>query len=242
MSLFCISCSTHYAVDSVTRTTILIDTTFDRHPNEAATEFVKPYKSKVDSMMSPVVGHTARQMSGYRPESPLSNLLADILVWASQYYDEKPVLGVYNVGGIRAALPQGAVSFGDVLEVAPFENKICFLTLRGDKLLQLFSEMAASGGEGVSHGVELVIGNGKLYSAKLYGKEIDPQASYRITTINYLAEGNDHLDAFKTKTDFVSPQDVKNNTRFIIADYFKEQEKAGRLVNAEIEGRIIIKN
>lgn len=240
IAAFFAACSTQYTVDRVTRTTILVDSVYDALPDADAAAFIAPYKAKVDSMMSPIVGHTASYMSGYRPESPLSNLLADILVWAADDYGEKPVLGVYNVGGIRAALPQGEVTFGDVLDVAPFENKICFLTLRGDKLLQLFSEMAATGGEGVSHGVELVIGGGKLRRARLHGKEIDPQASYRITTINYLAEGNDHLEAFKAKTDFVSPQDVKNNTRFIIANYFKEQEKAGRIVDAKVEGRIVV--
>lgn len=235
------SCSTHYIVDSVVRTRILIDSTYDTEIDAKTIEFIKPYQHKVDSMMSPVLGHTVRYMSGYRPESPLSNLLADILVWAAKDYGEEPVMGVYNMGGIRAALPAGAVTFGDVLDVAPFENKICFLTLKGNKLLQLFREMAETGGEGVSHGVELVIGNGKLYSAQLNGKDIDLQADYRITTINYLAEGNDHLEAFKTKTNFVSPQNTANNTRFIIANYFKEMEKTGKMIDAKTEGRITIK-
>lgn len=235
------SCSTHYIVDSVVRTRILIDSTYDTETDAETIEFIKPYQHKVDSMMSPVLGHTARYMSGFKPESPLSNLLADILVWAAKDYGEEPVMGVYNMGGIRAALPAGAVTFGDVLDVAPFENKICFLTLKGDKLLQLFREMAETGGEGVSHGVKLVIGNGKLYSARLNGKDIDSQADYRIATINYLAEGNDHLEAFKSKTNFVSPQNTTNNTRFIIANYFKEMEEKGKKIDSKTEGRITIK-
>lgn len=235
------ACASHLAVDSVTRTRILIDSTYDGSADKDATAFLAPYKAKVDSMMSPLLGHTARYMSGHRPESPLSNLLADILVWAAKDYGEKPVMGVYNMGGIRAALPAGPVTFGDVLDVAPFENKICFLTLKGDKLLQLFQEMAATGGEGVSHGIELVIGGGKLISAKINGQQIDPEASYRIATINYLAEGNDHLTAFKEKTDYVAPQEVENNTRFIIANFFKEMETKGVKVDSKVEGRITVR-
>lgn len=236
------ACSTHYVVDSVTGTRILVDSTYGHHDNADMTAFMKPYKQAVDSIMSPVVGHTAHSMSGHRPESPLSNLLADILVWAAKDYGEEPALGIYNMGGIRAALPAGKVTFGDVLDVAPFENKICFLTLSGDILTQLFQEIAAMGGEGVSHGVELVIsGKGELISAKLNGQEIDPTADYRVSTINYLAEGNDHLEAFKAKKDFVSPQEYENNTRFIIANYFQQMEKAGKAVASEVEGRITIK-
>jgi len=242
LALTATACSTHYVVDGVTGSRILIDSKYDAAPNTATADFIKPYKHAVDSIMSPVVGHTAHSMSGYRPESPLSNLLADILVWAAKDYGETPVMGIYNMGGIRAALPEGAVTFGDVLDVAPFENKICFLTLTGDKLMQLFQEMAATGGEGVSHGVEMVIGSdGSLCSAKLNGKDIDPAADYRISTIDYLAEGNDHLTAFKAKKNFVSPKADENNTRFIIANYFQQMEKEGKAIESKVEGRVTIK-
>ena len=146
------------------------------------------------------------------------------------------------MGGIRAALSKGKVTYGDVLDVAPFENKICFLTLSGEKVLELFSQIAMRGGEGVSKGVQLVITkDGQLLSARVNGKEIDPQASYRITTIDYLAQGNDGMPAFKSGTDLNSPKDDKNNARYVITDYFREMMKAGKAVDAKVEGRIIIR-
>ena len=106
-------------------------------------------------------------------------------------------------------------------------------------MLELFSQMAHTGGEAVSHGVELVFTHDhKLKSAHLNGKEIDPKASYRISTLDYLAQGNDKMEAFKSATDVVSPQATSNNTRFIIMNYFKEQTAQGRIVNARTEGRI----
>lgn len=234
------ACSTGYEVSRVTRNRILIDSTFDHGPAWAeGMEMLKPYKAVVDSVMSPIQGHLARNMSGQRPESLLSNLLADILVWAGESYGEEPVLGVYNMGGIRASLTEGEVSYGDILEVAPFENKICFLTLKGDKLTELFRQMASVGGEGVSHGVEMVITpEGDLKSLRLHGKPIDPQAAYRIATIDYLAEGNDRLQAFNSKTDLVAPQDEKNDARYVICAYFNHMEREGRVVDARIEGRV----
>ena len=165
-------------------------------------------------------------MAARRPESDLSNLLADILVWGGEAFQEKPDFGVYNMGGIRAAFAKGKVTYGDVLNVAPFENHICFLTLTGEKTLQLFREMASVGGEGVSRGVKLVISKDrKLISATIGGKDIDLTKNYRIVTLDYLAQ-------------VVSPQGKNYSTRQIIVNYFKSKAAKGESVNAQMEGRI----
>lgn len=232
-------CASHYELASVKRTRILVDSRYDAAPDAAAAKFMEPYKHRVDSVMGPVVGEVDHDMTAHRPESDLSNLLADIMVWGAKDYHEKVDFGVYNMGGIRAALSKGKVTYGDVLDIAPFENRICFVTLTGAKVLELFSQMAHTGGEAVSHGVELVFTRDhKLKSARLNGKEIDPKASYRIATLDYLAQGNDKMEAFKSATNVVSPQESSNNTRFIIMNYFKEQTAQGKVVNAHKEGRI----
>ena len=236
------ACKSQYELKSVERTRIVVDSRYDRHPDEAVAKFIAPYKQVNDSIMGPVVGKVARNMHAERPESNLSNLLADILVWAAKDYQEQPVLGVYNMGGIRSDLTRGDVTYGDVLDVAPFENKICFVTLSGEQLLELFSQIAATGGEGVSKGTELVISEDKrLLSARLHGREIDPQGSYRVTTLNYLLEGNDKMIAFRKGTDKVAPQDVNNNVRFLIMNYFRDKNAKGEVVDAQVEGRIKVK-
>ena len=140
-------CASHYELASVKRTRILVDSRYDAAPDAAAAKFMEPYKHQVDSVMGPVVGEVDHDMTAHRPESDLSNLLADIMVWGAKDYHEKVDFGVYNMGGIRAALSKGKVTYGDVLDIAPFENKICFVTLTGAKVLELFSQMAHTGGE-----------------------------------------------------------------------------------------------
>lgn len=233
------ACSGNSAVVGVERTRLLVDSRYDGAVDASTAGMMAPYTRVVDSIMGPVVGRTDSELAAYRPESPLSNLLADILVWGAADYGEHPVMGVYNMGGIRASLPKGDVTYGDVLEVAPFENKICFLTLKGSSLMELFGQMAKVGGEGVSHGVELVITpGGQLVSARLNGQPIDPAASYRIATIDYLAEGNDKMEAFRQKSGFNSPRAKQNDTRYIISAYFKEKAARGEAVGARVEGRI----
>ena len=235
------SCRSHYVMSGIERSRILVDSRYDALNDAQADAFIAPYKHVVDSMMSPVVGEVAKYMAAHRPESELSNLLADILMWAAERYGEKPVFGVYNMGGIRAGLAKGKVTYGDVLDVAPFENKIAFLTLSGEKVLELFRQMALSGGEAVSHGVQLVITKDhRLKSAKINGEDVDPNASYRIVSIDYVIQGNDRMEAFKAKTNVNSPQEERNNLRYIIMDYFREQMQQGQVVDREIEGRIIV--
>ena len=226
------SCKSHYEVASVQ----------DAQPDAQAAEFLKPYRHIVDSVMGPVVGRSAKYMTTQRPEGTLPNLLADILVWAAKDYNEKPDFGVYNMGGVRADLPKGDVTYGDVLDVAPFENKISFITMSGADVLELFGQMALVGGEGVSHSVRLVITkDGKLVSATINGQPVDPQKDYRLTTIDYLLGGTDKLEAFKKGRDVKAPKEVDNNTRFIIMNYFREMSKQGKEVDSEIEGRVVVK-
>lgn len=235
------SCKSHYELASVERTRIIVDSRYDQNPDESAARFIAPFKRVNDSIMGPIVGRVAHNMHPERPESDLSNLLADILVWAAKDYGEEPVLGVYNMGGIRADLTKGDVTYGDVLDIAPFENKICFVTLTGEQMMELFGQIAATGGEGISRGTQIVATkDNKLVSVRLHGKEIDPAASYRVTTINYLLEGNDKMTAFRKGTNKVAPEDPSNNTRFLIMNYFRDKSSRGEVVDSKVEGRFII--
>ena len=230
-----------FKVAKVERTRILVDKKWDAQPDAEAAKFIAPYQHKVDSIMGPVVGSVAHDMTRHRPESELSNLLSDILVWGGRQFNEQPVFSVYNMGGIRADFAKGDINVGDVSEVAPFENKICFLTLTGEKVLELFQQIAHRGGEGVSHAVRMVITrDGKLKGVTLNGEPVDPAKSYRIATLDYLAEGNDQLVAFKSGTDVVAPKSKENNVRYIIMDYFREMKAQGKVVESRVEGRCVV--
>ncbi len=241
LSLVATSCATHYQMTGITHSRILIDKRYDVPANGELAQFMAPYQHEVDSIMRPVVGRLASNMVAHRPESKLSNLLSDILLWGAAKYHEKADFAVYNMGGIRAALTAGEVTFGDVVDVAPFENKICLVTLSGAKVRELFAQMAMRGGEGVSHGVELQISrDGKLVSALVNGKPIDDNAQYRISTLDYVAHGNDQMTAFKSATDILAPENEQDNVRFLIVDYLREQSRRGVVVDREVEGRIKI--
>lgn len=202
-------------------------------------DLIAPYQLRVDSMIGPVLGESVSYMSSYRPESPLSNLLADILRSEAVSVTGKPAqLAVCNIGGIRSALPKGSVTVGDILEIAPFENMYCVVTLRGKKLLELFEQIASVRGEGLS-GARLVIDDrGNLLEATVGGKPVDEKALYRVATLDYLAQGNDKLEAFK---DASSVETTTLPVRDVYMSYIKEKTRKGEKLDSKIEGRIIIK-
>ena len=235
------SCAQNYRVAKVEKTRILVDSKFDCDDGNSTASFLVPYKHSVDSIMSPVVGRMECAADINRPESRMTNLMADIMLWAGELYGEKVDVGVYNIGGIRSTMAAGDVTYGDVMAVSPFENHICFLSMTGEVLTELFSQMAFTGGECVSKGVKLVFTkDGKLKSASLNGEPIDPERKYRIATIDFLAQGNDKMYAFKKKTDYVNFDDPAHNARVVLAKYFTYMMEHGIKVEPKVEGRVVV--
>ncbi len=219
---------------------ILIDNRYA--PDAKGEQLLATYHQRVDSLMSPVVGYTAKAMKAAFPESELSNLISDITVWGGKLYAESPEIGLCNVSGIRAQLPEGAVTFGNINDMAPFENRLNFGTLTGQQLIDLFTYVGKNSfGFGVSKGVKIVYDKERnLKSVTFNGEEIALNRRYRIATIDYLMNGNDGFLELKKATFLVSPHDQHAILRNVIASYFREQQAYGKKVDANIEGRIVI--
>ena len=96
------ACTTHYTVTGIERTRLLIDKTYDVPATSEVTTLMGKFTPKVNDLMSPVIGEAAMPLEPYKPESPMGNLLPDILVWSGKFYNEKPDFGIYNIGGMRA--------------------------------------------------------------------------------------------------------------------------------------------
>lgn len=237
-ALFFTACSSGYSLMSVEGGRVPVTKEYDVNSDEVAAQILEPYKHKIDSVMAPVIGHAANRLEAYRPESPLSNLIADILVRSSsEKAGIKADVGVMNMGGIRNILNEGEITVGDIYEIAPFQNALAIVTMKGDILLELFKDMAAVHGEGLS-GARLVISkDGKLIDAKVGGKPVDPEMEYHVATIDYLAEGNDRMDAFKKAITKTQPKDVV--LRDLLIDYVKYCDAKGEFVDAKVEGRIV---
>ncbi|MGL4851626.1 MAG: 5'-nucleotidase C-terminal domain-containing protein [Phocaeicola sp.] len=235
------SCHSGYSVAQVEGGRITVDSTFDAQPHSGAQQLLMTYKATVDSIMSPVIGECATTLEGKRPESTLSNLLADILrKAAATHLGRVADVGVMNMGGIRNVLSAGEIRFSDVFQVVPFENTLSLVEMNGKNLRELFHQIASNNGEGIS-GAQLVITpNKELLSATVGGKEIDENQVYLVATIDYIADGNNSMVAFKEAKNRIEPDG--ETIRKLFLDYVQQMTKEGKKVDAKVEGRIMIKN
>lgn len=226
-----------YETAAVEGRRIEVTRSLDRLVPSRLDSLLLPYRAGVDSLRSPVLGESAMAMAGGRPESLLSNWMSDVLRHHSRAYGREADLGLCNVGGLRSTMPQGVVTVGDVFEIAPFENRFCLLSLRGSDLTDLFRQMAHSGGEGISGARLDISADGQLLSATVGGKAVKPNKLYTIATIDYLAEGNDGLVALKQA---VRRERKPELVRDVLMDFIREEHAAGRVLSAQLEGRITV--
>lgn len=228
-----------YVISKIEGDKIAIDSSWDQSPNEAALQILAPYKAGVDSVMNEVVGFAPVTLIKERPESPLSNLIADVLRFAATETLGKPAdIGLVNMGGIRNILPQGDITVGTVFEILPFENSLCILQLKGSAVKELMQNIAKVQGEGVSNINLVSTKDGKVLSAKVGGKEIVDDQIYTLATIDYLAEGNDGMTALMQSESKICPEGA--TLRSLFMNYVKNQTVAGKTVTAKVEDRIIV--
>jgi 5'-nucleotidase len=72
------------------------------------------------------------------PESPLGNLMTDAILEAGD-----ADVSIHNIwGGIRAELPEGQLTYGDVFRMFPFDNRMAFVELSGAELRRIMASQA----------------------------------------------------------------------------------------------------
>ncbi len=110
----------------------------------------------------------------------------------------KADVGMINNGGIRAGLPEGAVTWGDVQVVQPFQNRMLRLTVKGSVLLQALEHCVdGASGDPDCHvaGVEVWYDprhrpGKRVTRARLEnGKGIDEGRTYTLAVPDFLAAG-----------------------------------------------------
>ena len=228
----------HYALRVVKPQRLEVTSALDSNPVSEVFNFLSPYQASVDSLQRPYVGRSAQFMAPSRPESLLSNWVADALVAEGERLGYHPDMGLCNMGGLRSTLPKDTVRRGDVIAVAPFENYFTILEMKGSDMLRLMQNIAAVHGEGVSHSVRLrITSDGQLQNAAINGQAIDPDNIYIVATIDYLAYGNDKMYALKdAQKRIVTERPVRD----VLMDCLRSLDERGQMASAEIEGRIVV--
>jgi 2',3'-cyclic-nucleotide 2'-phosphodiesterase (5'-nucleotidase family) len=135
----------------------------------------------------------------FRGESRIGNFVADAYRWAAREAGHAdPVVSLQNSGGIREGPPlEGEVTLADLISVIPFEEGVAVLELTGEELLATLAEADTSVGFGDAEAdwwhahvsnvrLEYDHAAGELVSALVAGERVDPTATYRLATSEYL--------------------------------------------------------
>ncbi|MDE7091801.1 MAG: 5'-nucleotidase C-terminal domain-containing protein, partial [Muribaculaceae bacterium] len=147
----------------------------------------------------------------------------------------KPVdLAFMNKGSLRRSLPKGDVTLGMIMMMQPFNNYLEVIDIKGKDLLEAFDVMAMRGGDGVSANVEAVMKDRKCTSVKINGKKIDPNKTYRLITIDYLANGGDYMEPLISAPKIARSKQVVYKD---LLDYLKT-DMNGKKINPSNERRM----
>lgn len=178
--------------------------------DEKVAAIVAEYAAPLESWRRRPVGTLAEALSlqGCREgECAIGSLVAEAMLAAEPTAD----IAITNGGGLRAGLPAGTVTWGDVLTVLPFSNTLASVTLRGGAIraalengvslvgenagrfpqvagMRFAFDPAAPKGQRV-RSVEMRDGNGFV--------PLDNDRAYRVVTNNFMRRGGDGYVSFQ---------------------------------------------
>jgi 2',3'-cyclic-nucleotide 2'-phosphodiesterase (5'-nucleotidase family) len=169
----------------------------DGEDRQVAT-MLQPFRDSIATAMDkPVFQSRAPvSMSGLEQgETPLGDFVADVILETA-----RADLAIMNSGGIRASLPQGVVTVGDIYTVLPFDNTIVTIPMKGwqvRELLDFIARRLGKGGFAQVSGVQFVIRRGRAAEIRVGGTVLESDRVYRVATIDFLYGGGDGYTMFE---------------------------------------------
>ncbi len=105
-------------------------------PDPAVAQVVEHYQHQVSATAGPpIVTLSRRVYRAYTRESPLGNVVADAMREATG-----ADIALQNAGGLRADLPDEAITVGHVLDVVPFVNTVDTYRLTGAQIRDVLEQ------------------------------------------------------------------------------------------------------
>ncbi|MCP4572979.1 MAG: bifunctional metallophosphatase/5'-nucleotidase [bacterium] len=165
-------------------------------PDEETTALIRPHHEATQAAMLAVVGQTASALGRGGPGSNLvGNLVTDAMI---DYFDAD--FSFQNMGGLRADMPGGDITAGDIFAVLPFGNELVEVRMDGRMVRRVIERKlrGRSGGICVG-GVQVTFDQlrpdyDRVVDLKINGEPWDPDRIYKVIVTSFLMEGNSGLD------------------------------------------------
>lgn len=158
---------------------------------------VDRYQQQIAERMGEVLGTAPGGLSSagkYQHDTELGNWTADLIRARGN-----AEIGIINAGSLRSSLPSGPVTVGTVYTLFPFDNSLVTLEMSGELIQRLLDKAAADPGQqGLLQysGLTCDMSDGRAGQVLVNGQPIQPSRTYRVATIDYVAQGNGKYGLF----------------------------------------------
>lgn len=234
------ACSTSYKTVSFNFQNHNINALTDSVNDPLFAEILTPYTNKLGDELSEIISYTDTSLIAFRPESPLSNFVSDLVFDFARDYALNSQTGIdvqfslVNHGGLRTSLPKGNIIVRDIFELMPFENELVLLQLTGSQVSELVNFISSRGGEGVS-GISFGMRSGRAVAIMVQGKPLEKDSTYWMVTNDYIANGGDGMKVLTNASQRVV---TGAKIRDVIINHLRNLKLKGQIVTAKIDGRI----
>ena len=180
-----------------------------------------------------------------RGETNLSDLVADALCASMGTR-----IGLMNGGGIRSSIPAGVITYGDVINTLPFDNRLCTIEATGAELMDMLRKCTAncpeedgdfpqvSGIHFTIHTASHTVSDVEIIDENGVYQPIDETQTYIVATTDYY-----HMGGFRDTLKQCPMKEITDLSYVALASYL-QKELGGTTGTAytQSQGRITIVN
>ncbi|MEO7423216.1 MAG: bifunctional metallophosphatase/5'-nucleotidase [Ornithinibacter sp.] len=214
----------------------------------AQTDIIDKWKTISGPLAARIVGSNTEDITGDSNgdrgiETPMGDLVSDAILWGtSAPANGGAQISLMNTGGVRASLKfdpkyaeeAGQITYAEAYDVAPFGNLLVSMDLTGAQLKSVLEQQYVAGRPGGRDALGLGVSEGFGYtwdasqpqgsrvvagSMTLNGTKMDMGTTYRVSTLNFLANGGDSFTAFSAGTNILGgSEDLANLVAYFEAN------------------------
>jgi 2',3'-cyclic-nucleotide 2'-phosphodiesterase (5'-nucleotidase family) len=180
-------------------------------PDPEVQKIVDVALARANERRKELLGITVTQTirRGHMVESAEGNLLTDLMLAARP----DAQVAMTNGGGLRADLPAGALTYGQLFEAVPFDNRFAIVDVTGKDLRKLITSNLSLNASFLSWSgltAKARCKAGKLeVEIRVAGKLVNDGAHYKLATSDFLATGGDGvIGRLKLPEGAIKPTDV----------------------------------
>ena len=171
----------------------------DRPYDKETAKIIQAYHGRIQKEYSRIVGETSVPLVRYHQrESNMGNFICDIMRKKTG-----TDIAFINSGAIRNNIPKGRITMEQVFTLLPFDDILVTMKLTGKQILEIMEQNAK-----LEHGILQVSGmeirydlsepvGSRIREVYIGRRALDPEKTYTVTTIDFLAAGGDAFSPFK---------------------------------------------